>query len=347
MSDNLIIWLPDQADLPWAWTHGAQSGWAENATDRAALGQKDASAISVVCPGQWVRTYIHELPEMRAKEKLQAAGYAIEDQLAAPLADQHIVLGSGDDGRVGVISRAKMTAALEMLGEAGISPSRLVADFDIVGGDEPRELLDREVHPGKFGYALDTTFNPDTPLPAENVLNFSNALNFLQGEFQARRSLGFDLGGMTRIAALLAVAGMSWLIWQGSQIRAMNAQAKSLKSEMATLYTNTTGETAPNNIASVVNRARAQGKNTQIGFMDLSVALFSGISQSDGVMVDTLRYDQANNELVLRLIYPRFETASELESTFGNMGFAFQSGAVRERGQDLIGEAVLRAGGRS
>ncbi len=347
MSDNLIIWLPDQAELPWAWTHGSQSGWAETLADRQALSQKEASAISIICPGQWIRIYAHELPEMRAKEKLQAAGYAIEDQLAAPLTDQHIVLGAGDDGRVGVLSRAKLKAALDMLDEAGITPSRFVADFDVIGGDEPRELLDREVHPGKFGYALDTQFSPDTPLPPGDSLNFSDALNFLQGEFQARRSFGFDMGGLKRIAALLAAAGLSWLVWQGSKIRAMNSQAEGLKSEMATLYTNTTGEAAPKNVASVVNRARAQGKNTQIGFMELSGALYSGLAPNDGVMVDTLRYDQAKNELVLRLIYPRFETASELEATFGNMGFVFQSGAVRERGQDLIGEAVLRAGGRS
>ncbi len=347
MTQDLIIWLPDQADLPWAWTRGQDSGWAETEGQRRALAGEDNRSITVICPGQWVRMYPHDLPDMRASEKTQAAGYAIEDQLAAPLAEQHIILGAGEDRRVGVIGQDKMDQVLEMLAEAGLSANRLIADFDAMPEGAPRAVLDREVHGGRFGYALDQTFDSNASLPSANSLDLDGALNFLQGRYQARRNYNFDKGGLTRIAALFVATGLCWLLWQGAQIRAMNHQADALKAQMAERYQAVTGEPAPNNIARVVNRARADGKTAQIGFMDLSAALFNGLKNSEGVMVDTMRYDQARNELVLRLIYPRFETASELEATYSAMGFAFQSGAVRERGDDLIGEAVLTQGGRS
>ena len=342
MSQKLVIWLAEDLSAPWAWTIGdAKSGWAGTGDERAALAELGASSVSVVCPGQWVRMFRHELPAMKAKDRLRAAGYAIEDQLAAPLSDQHVVIEDEPVRRIGVISAEKMSAISSALAEANIHPDRLVADYSILPDGNPVVLFDREVQPGPLGFAIDREFDERAVLPRASSLNWGDGLNLLQGDYQVRRALSFDTRRLLRAAALLAIAGVSWLIWQGSQIRAMNAQAAELKTQMNTLYTEATGEAAPANVAAVVNRARTNNQGQSEGFLELSSALFAGLSDADGVMVDTLRYDRSRNEIILRLIYPSFESATLLENTYGNAGYVFRSGAVREQGSDLIGEAVF------
>ena len=128
MSQELVIWLPVDLSAPWAWTfNDVQSGWATTETERAALSDLGASTISVICPGQWVRVFAHELPAMKAKDRIRAAGFAIEDQLAAPLTDQHIVMQDDPVQRVGVIALDKMNAVRERFSAAGIAPSRMAS----------------------------------------------------------------------------------------------------------------------------------------------------------------------------------------------------------------------------
>ena len=347
MSQDLTIWLSEDVAGPWAWRYGTQSGWARNDAERAELAALGADTVSVICPGQWVRMFEHDLPAMKSKDRIRAAGYAIEDQIAAPLEDQHVVIADEPVRRVGVIANDKMIGLAAAFAEAGVTPTRLAADFDVLREGDDVILFDRHVHPGPFGYALDSEFDGSAALPGAGSLQWGSSLNFLQGDFQARRALSFDRRRLARAAVLLAVAGVSWLVWQGADIRAMNAQAEALKSEMNTLYTQTTGNAAPANLAAVVNRARADGQGTGQGFLDLSAALFNGLSSADGVMVDTLRYDNARGEIVLRLIYPDFESATALENTYRDSGYEFRSGAVREQGSDLIGEAVFTVEGRS
>ena len=346
MSQTLVIWLPEDLSAPWAWTLGdARSGWATSPDERAALSDLGAGSVSVICPGQWVRMFAHELPTMKAKDRIRAAGYAIEDQLAAPLPDQHVVISDDPVRRIGVIAADKMKAVTEALSAAHLSPARMVADYDVLPEGDAVILFDREVQAGPFGYALDRNFDQAAVLPRAAGLNWDASLNFMQGEYQPRRALSFDTRRLMRATVLLAVAGVSWLIWQGTQIRAMNAQAEGLKTQMNTLYTQTTGSDAPANVAAVVNRARNENQGASEGFVELSAALFSGLSDADGVMVDTLRYDRTRNEIILRLIYPNFESATLLENTYSNAGYVFRSGAVREQGADLIGEAVFSSEG--
>ena len=348
MTSDLIIWLPDDLDAPWAWSLGSHDhGWAASDHDRAALSEKEAAHIRVVCPGQWVRIFAHDLPVVRGRERQQAAGFAVEDQLAGPLSEQHIVLGAGDDKRIAVIARSAIDAAHESLGVAGLTVSHMAADFDVLPEGAAISLIDREVHPGPLGYALDADVDQPGRLPDPASLNWDGAINLMSGAYQQRGRMAIDSRRFLRIAALALIGGVSWLAWQGLDTRAISAQTEFLKSDMNQLYTDATGQPAPANVASVVNRARAGGQSAQIGFLDLSSALFSGLSENENVMVDTLRYDRTRNELVLRLIYPDFESAAQLESAFSNIGYQFQSGAVREQGSDLIGEAVFRAGAGS
>ncbi len=345
MTSALTIWLPDDLSAPWAWTHGSESGWAATATERSGLAGRTSDGLDVICPGQWVRVFEHDLPNMRQSERVKAGGYGVEDHLAAAVTDQHIALASGDDKRLAVISRARMDLVQAALADHGLLAKRVGADFDVVEGEGPWRVMGRDIYPGRLGYSLDHSDEaPDTGWPG---LDWTHTINLLQGDYQATSRFPLDRTRLTRFAALFLGGCVAWLLWHGAQIRGLQAQTDSIRAEMTEMYQTATGEAAPANLVAVVNRARRSGAGGQAGFSDLAQGLFAGLSQNSNVLIDTMRYDRGRDEIILRLIYPQFESAGQLEAAFGNLGYEFRSGAVREQGDQLIGEAVLAKGGGS
>ena len=88
---------------------------------------------------------------------------------------------------------------------------------------------------------------------------------------------------------------------------------------------------------------KAGGKNN-FEFLQLSQILFQGVDKVEGLSVDQLRYQQARNQLQLRLIYPSFESASVFEAAIRDVGGELVTGGVREQSGQFVGEANLQAG---
>jgi len=348
MSEPLIIWLPEALDTPWAYYQSEDvQGWANDDEERQALSKIGNGSCIVVCPGTWFRTFAHSLPEMKASERISAAGFAIEEKLAAPLDEQHIVLGIGDDQRVGVISKDKMELALAALDHVKLAPSRMLAENEAFSREmDAFETSGRLVQPGPMGYSMDSVNDGHTPHALFPLMEFDDALNYAQGNFTRRQSTLPNMRSFGGLAAALAIAGFSWLVWQGAQARAMQQQADQLNAEAAQLYTDATGKTSPNPAAAISREVR-KGGQTSADFMTLSNRFFNGLKQVDGVFVESLRYNETRGQLTLKLVYPSFETAARLEQVFKTQSSEFTSGAVREQNGELIGEGVFKLGGRS
>ncbi|NBU25422.1 MAG: hypothetical protein EBS39_07355, partial [Gammaproteobacteria bacterium] len=83
------------------------------------------------------------LPPMSAAKARAALPYALEDQLAGDLEEQHFAVGARlADGRwpVRVIALARLAAWLDLLRGAGIEPQALVAEADALR-DRPGDLM--------------------------------------------------------------------------------------------------------------------------------------------------------------------------------------------------------------
>ncbi len=344
MSANLILWLPEDLAMPWAWLSKAgEQGWATTPQDLRALSDRASGPAVVILPGTWVRVFPHSLPDIRASERQAAAAYSIEDQLAAPVQDQHIVLSDGDDQRMAVISRARMDAVMAALEEAELTVQAIYADFDVLSASDKIHTAYRLIYPGPLGYALDSETDGDNPLLYLPHINCENSINLASGPYGARQAFTVNFGQLKGLAACLLAAGLGGLIYLGAQGYALNRQADDLREQTAALYTSITGQPAPANPAQKVRRAQRTGQNVKADFLSLSSAFFEGLRQVEGVEIDSLRFNDSRNELVLKLIYPGFDSASALESVLNNEKGQFRSGAVREQGdaETLIGEAVF------
>ena len=357
MSNRLIIWMPVETDSSWAWVVDDELfGTAISVQEKLALAAQSPRELVVIIPGQWAKIFAHELPKMRNKDRLSAAGFSIEDQTAAALKEQHIVLGAQSDDRIAVIASGKMQGLLTELSEANLNPDGIYIDFDVVSRAlEPIRLADRIIVPGPNGHTLDADWDDgefssvteSEPRALSGLIGTDAAINLRQGQFARRSQFKFGGNGLARIAALIGIAALSWGLYQGSQARALNQQAAAYKAEASQLFTQSTGKPAPANVALTVTRAAKGRPASGADVLTLSSQLFAAIAQTDGIMIDVLQYDQDKQELVLRLIYPTFESAGELERAAAASGGEFQAGGVREQGGDLIGDAVFRLGGAS
>ena len=347
MSEPLVIWLPENLEDPWAYYQSAdQQGWASDASERKELAAIDNGQAVFVCPGTWMRVFAHSLPDMKSSERLSAAGFFIEEKLAGSLNEQHIVLGAGDDQRIGVMGQTQIENLLAEFDQLGLTPSKLVAEYEVFSaGDDVMTVWHRSIQPGPMGYSLDAEEEGDNPLSFVPQMKLDGALNYAQGRFQRRQKTMPVMQSLTRLAALLAVSGLVWLGWQASQTRAMNQQTAELKTQAATLYTDATGKAAPNNPALAVTREVRSGGNPAVDFLSLSAHFFDGIKQVDGILIETIRYNDNKNQLNVKLIYPSFDSASQLEQIFSSGSGQFVSGAVREQNDTLIGEGVFTLGG--
>ena len=277
----------------------------------------------------------------------------VEDKIAAPLIDQHLALGTGEDKRIAVVSRAIMKAVSAELTRSGLGGAKLYADFDgISHSSEPLLLPDRLVHPGSLGYTVDrawakTDAQERSTQQVLNLINIETAINLRTGDFAPKANVMIGRVQLMRAAALLAVSGLVWLGLLGAQNRSMFEHAAFIRSETARMYSEFTGQTAPANPAlSVVRNVKSNGQS-QVDFLNLSQILFQAIEMTDGVSVETLQFDENQNQLTLRVRYPQFESASELEQSVAASGGEFRAGGIREQGGKLIGDAVLIAGAGS
>ena len=349
MTQRLILIMPSHEGGPGMW--GVVDGNRVITHGRDAPPANDSyKEIVAILSGQSLRIYPHELPATSKRDRLRAAGFSIEDKIAVPLSRVHIALS---DDRIAVMDKDELAANLTQLKEAGLSPSKAIADFEALAGiDGNIALLDRVVTTGPLGHAMDgawadegKVYSDETLLAAIGAkLEQNDMLNILQNGFASKSSFNFGWEKLAPLGGLAACLGIAALVLHGAEARSLRLHAADLKTQTAQIYTEATGQAAPSNPALAATRAMKSGGKDNLAFLRLSQILFSGVDQIEGLSVEQLRYQDSKNELQLRLVYPSFESAGALEAAIRAAGGQLVTGGVREQSGRFVGEATLRGG---
>ena len=349
MTQRLIIIMPSPEDGSGLW--GVVEGDRVITHGRGAPPANDSSKeIVAVLSGQSVRIYPHELPATSKRDRLRAAGFSIEDKIAVPLSRVHIAMS---DDRIAVIDKDELAANLAQLKEAGCSPTKAIADFEALADvDGAVSLLGRVVTTGLLGHAMDGAWSDEgKAYPDETILaaigaklEQNNTLNILQNGFSPKNGFNINWRKLAPLGGLAACLGIAALFLHGVEARALKLQTADVKAQTAQIYTDATGQAAPQNPALAATRAMKSGGKDTLAFLRLSQILFSGVEQIEGLSVEQLRYQDAKNELQLRLVYPSFESAGQFETAIRAAGGQLTTGGVREQSGQFVGEATLRGG---
>lgn len=215
MADWLLLQLPRTATDAVRWLQVDAHGVAQGAVQSGALDEAGLQAagrrVCVLVPAEDVLTCDVTLPVKGGARALQAAPFALEEQLVADIEQQHFALGprDADSGRtqVAVVSRALMDDWLRNLAAAGIQPQLLCSVAALLPSNPSQSLalLDHDTLcarlPGAHSVAQSV---PATPL--------AEALTIALG--------GAPLAG---IELLLQVTPEAWER-HGAEIEALRAQ---------------------------------------------------------------------------------------------------------------------------
>lgn len=316
--------------------------------DLDALAALLSSPYALILPGQRVRSFLTDLPgNIKGAERLNIARFAHEDRIATDLSALHIVVGPGDPAPTLMVSTDVMDAVLSRF-----NPHMLLVDFDALSdlaGDDVR-VLDRVVTPGPQGLAVDAdwTDGPVAVLDDDtlaraifNRLDSGDALDLRSGAYRRRTQI--QAGPWARVAAIVLVCGLLGFGLSFAQARATAAQADTIRDQARTLYTQATGQPAPDNLARLARSVQPTDTDPA-AFLALSNTLFAALSNHPDIVVERLSFEARENSLRLSLIYPGFGAPSALEQTVAASGAVFTTGGVREQGGRFIGDAAMSLG---
>lgn len=131
MADRLLLRLAADGGLTWLrQDSGARTPGTAVAGVPPASVLEAAAEIIVLVPSEDVLLMQAELRARNLAQLRQAVPFAIEDQLLSPVEDLHFALLERGDGAfgVGVVAKAKLSAWLARLHEAGIRPDAIVPE---------------------------------------------------------------------------------------------------------------------------------------------------------------------------------------------------------------------------
>ncbi len=362
MRDNVIILLPVSPNAPlyWGlWSNGAMEDTGQLALDEASVLSDKKLPVTLIFPGQNIRSFEHDLPKMNRREQAKAVLFSIEDKLSVPLENLHIALGNGilneaEVKTVSVIDEELMHEAKAWALSMGLNVQRIAVDYQALDGIENAAvaLSDRIISPGVLGHSLDPEWysGAANPIDTATVLNMmasrvAQATNFMQGNFAPRSNLKSETKTWLQLGGLAAALGLAVIFFELAESKAIKLQADNIRTQTSALYAEQTGQAAPSNPARAVAQASKQGQITPTQFLTLSDISFRALQGFDDVSIERVSYQDSRSELQMRLIYPSFERADEVRDAMEAAGGEFIPGGVREQSGRFVGEAVLKLGG--
>ena len=122
------------AGLAWARVDGpagaVTTGWAENAQGLPKRGATDR--VVLLAPGEDVAVHMIDLPARTEAQARAAAGFAVEDLVAEPLDEVHVIAGPrpalGGARAIGVIARPRFAAWRATLDAFVVTPDHILPD---------------------------------------------------------------------------------------------------------------------------------------------------------------------------------------------------------------------------
>lgn len=353
MKSVLFVALPEQSD-------GAMQ-IAQERGDRIELinhrGPFGADSCVAFAPATAVGHFRAPVPARNEAEAARAALYAIEDELAQPVEEVHLVLGprlkDTSERDIYVVDQSLMKSWLDVLSKAGLSPAKILPEQSLytdlsVSIDMGSHILQRN---GNRIVAVDKGL----PVPAREALASADTANGLQDGIRiirlAERSsdhTGVNLRtgsfavprekkqgiSVWRKAAGIGVAAVS--VWTGTLIleaRNYNYASEQLGKRAAERYAAMFPAAA---IPSDIDRATRDmlavtAIPDTIDFRTSAAALYEAIAINPDTHISSLTFDGNAGRLIADVQAPSPELISGIINFLQSRGFNVSSNAL---GQD-------------
>ena len=186
-----------------------------------------------------------------------------------------------------------------------------------------------------------------------NVLNFASfaaphllegaGINLLQADFSRKNASNVRLGGWSSTFWLAAAALLIWIFTLGVSVFGLNRASDDLYQSMVTAYARAFPDQGrvvdPSREVSL--RLRNAPGRDGVSFVGLTAALYSGLSDVEGVALQGLTYDRSTGRITASLQFAGYEARDQLRDSFESRGLVLELGGARQEGGIIVGEASL------
>lgn len=366
MKPVLYVALPSEV--------GAPLQVVEERGDRMALlGHNGPFPSGATCiafaPATMVAHFCLALPARNDGEAARAALYAIEDELAEPIEEVHLVLGArtgeGSSRHVYVVNRNVLTAWLEQLSKVGLDPERIIPEqclFDPVdlpvdlGGhslisDGPRILAADAALPAEARTTLGLEPHPSSQPAGQHLIRLAEraasrpSVNLRTSTFAPvkKQQTGYRAW---RVAAGMAIAATS--IWTGNVIletRNYNYAARQLEHQAGERYAALfPGAAVPADLDRATRDMLTQAAAPDaFGFSDAAAYFYDAAAAAPGFRITTLTYDGEQKTLSANFIVPQQDMLDRARAFLEAEGLAVEMNLAPEADGPISGTIQIKA----
>ncbi len=323
-------------------------------------------ANAVLVPTESVLLLAVDLPLSSHRQRGEAAPYAVEDLLAAPLSDMHIALGPELDPKrylIGAVSRARMAGWIETLSKAGLAGARIFPDALCLprprsGSWSVHTMGERVLVRGDDGAAFaialallpaawrlagsPSLISSGDPLPAGLLgTEVSDATvkrlpDPVAGRFDLRQGAFAGSGGRRSrfVRRALIIAGVGALAWGGILAADTLALARLAgqrhDAAQAMLRRMMPGAAPEADVAGQLARLLPSEAPTRTGrFLPLFASVAEALNrQSNPLSVQNLTYNAADKELILDVTANDLAALQRVAAAMTDAGIQASSGAA-------------------
>lgn len=361
-----LVFLPRSADsAPYALDVSAD-GRILSYGALEAMPATDARVV-VAAPGAQALARWIDLPARTEAQARSAAGFLLEDALAAPRDATHVALGpvAASGRRLAVaVDKAAMRDWLAEIANLGLVPSALVPDHLLLPPPEPGQAIAAEVD-GMIalrGDELAVTCEPElVPLIAgpralvrlegkEVGATLARGaldppLNLLQGEFAPRSARRLGPSSLRAPALLLAALLALPLLSEGVRLVRHAAAAETMRSQAeaaARAALPPEQAQARDPVAIAKARAAVLAGGGAGGFPAMAAALFAGVERTQGLSVERMLYTP-DGLMRVSVAYSDYSAVETLRAGLSSAGFQVEEGGSTTSPVGVVTELTIGA----
>jgi general secretion pathway protein L len=374
MTNSLILYfepsLPEESVYLWFGKNEADSktDWQivsiESLSDE--ITKSSPGQTTVIIPGEWIFSCQIGLPNAAS---LKALPYLVEESLASPIEDIHLVHSKPINKQVTTyaIDSQKLRKLLELLATQHIQPTAVYADFlllakndqSVIFGDlEHRRLLVQPNGTGScikvsefdaYANVLNIKDRIETPLTIKSLMAnalTTKAINFLQGDFKPvykSTDERWRTFAVASFAALIILTVGYWLTagWYfQDRAEELHVQAEQQYRE---LFPDT------KNVRNIRRQLEGYLKN-QGGFQSNESGFIALLSQASAQLtgeqnkIQHIRYDKTNNTLQLELQSANIQSVNKLQSDLQASGLNAEVKSASSNDAGVLARLTISAG---
>jgi type II secretory pathway component PulL len=321
-----------------------------------------ASVLGIL-RGEDVTTWRIALPHLPTAKLLQILPSQMEDRIALAGANTHFAVleaDKGDGALVAAVAADTMTAALDTAETLGVSLKMLVPDYMLVESAEDIQTLADHNDPQRWlvryldgtGFAAEkviaTEISPHISASGTLIFNADmfDALatfNLMQGQFQPRFKAAAYLLLMRRSAVLLGLVFSLWAIASYFEASQTNEEALRIEAQTTDVFQKTF-----TNVGRIVDmEAQAEREvalrrqNSGGTFLRISEMLFLSVQNTSGVIVDGLRFNEAQNAYLVTVSFTDFANGEQFRNDLVGKGLKVIEGSSRQEGGRVITDLAV------